>query len=385
MLARNIRLYLLWRTFRSGFLFLPIFMLYILSFDISYTFAMSLPIVTGLTQLLLEMPSGVMSDLLGRRRTLLIGSALYMLNFLFYYLAEGPAMLVASGIAFGAALAFFSGTDSAFLYDSLKGLGREHEFKGVEGRAFGLQMGAMAVGALIGGPVADVWGMRAVLLIMVIVSGANALVTLLFTEPPRFRAEPRFFAHLGSSLRFAARHPRVRFLSLFGGTMMALMVAGHRLLQPGLQDAGVTLAWFGPIYAAWLLTCALAAFNAKRIEARVGVHATLVGIPLLLLLGYVPLAFSTAGIILLAIPLEFAFGYQKPAIETYLNTHLDSQRRATILSISGFIMSVALFIIGPLAGLAADLGGLTWGFGVLALLSLGGLLWTVQRAPSIAQ
>lgn len=382
-LVRNVPLYLAWRLFRSGMLFLPIFMLYILSFDVSYTFAMSLPIVTGAAQLILEMPSGVMSDLFGRRLTLFLGTFCYMLNFALFYVAQGPGMLIASAVAFGASLALFSGTDSAFLYDTLKALDKEEEYARVEGRAFALQMTGMALGGLIGGPIAAVYGMRTVLLIMIAIGSLNTLLTLAFVEPPHYKksVDRRFFSHLTSSLTFAARHPRVRFLSLFGGIIMALMVAGHRVFQPALQEAGIPLAWFGPIYAFWLAITAVTAFNAKRIADHLGFQALLLAIPLLLVVGYLPLTLIAGlGMVLVIALLEIAWGLHKPVIEAYLNEHLDSHRRATVLSISGFIMSVTLFIVAPLTGIISDVAGLAAAFGFLGALSLAALLWTIRGA-----
>lgn len=82
---------------------------------------------------------------------------------------------------------------------------------------------------------------------------------------------------------------------------------------------------------------------------------------------------------------EFAWGYSRPVIEEYVNRHLPSSHRATILSLGGFLMSVTIFLLAIPVGKLIDLYGIEAGFvglGVVTLL-VGLTLPTLLKAKSV--
>lgn len=68
----------------------------------------------------LELPSGWMADVWGRKKTLLLGAVLGSAGFLMYSFSYGFWAFVAAEIVLGAGHSFVSGADSAMLYESLK-------------------------------------------------------------------------------------------------------------------------------------------------------------------------------------------------------------------------------------------------------------------------
>jgi len=72
---------------------------------------------------LLEIPSGVIADALGRKGTMLFSYAFYMISFAVYYLADSFSFLIVPTICFAVGDAFRTGTHKAMIFEYLKNQG----------------------------------------------------------------------------------------------------------------------------------------------------------------------------------------------------------------------------------------------------------------------
>ena len=76
--------------------------------------------VFSLATLLMEYPSGYLSDLLGYRFSLLLASALGVAGWGFYTVADSFAGVLLAEVLLGVSFAFISGADSALLFETLR-------------------------------------------------------------------------------------------------------------------------------------------------------------------------------------------------------------------------------------------------------------------------
>jgi len=67
-----------------------------------------------------EIPSGYFADVIGRKKTILIGAWLGLIGYSIYSFTEGFWSFVFAEITLGIGQSMISGADSAMLYDSLK-------------------------------------------------------------------------------------------------------------------------------------------------------------------------------------------------------------------------------------------------------------------------
>lgn len=99
----------------------------------------------------MEVPSGYLSDRLGRRRTLVAAAAAGLAGAFLLTVGDSFAMFGLAQVLLGASAAFASGTDSALLYESLAAQGRQDEIEKQEMRAWRFSFTALAVSAVVGG------------------------------------------------------------------------------------------------------------------------------------------------------------------------------------------------------------------------------------------
>ena len=71
------------------------------------------------------MPTGAVADRWGRRYSLMLGALMFSVAIFVFGIAENYPILLVSYTAWGLAMTFQSGADTALLYDSLKAIDSE--------------------------------------------------------------------------------------------------------------------------------------------------------------------------------------------------------------------------------------------------------------------
>lgn len=134
-LQKNIRLYGWYKIFNKR-VFLPVTAIYLVDFGhLSVVQVGVVGTVTGVVNLLSQIPTGYFADHYTRRRALMIGAALAMVSSLTF--AMFPTFLGAllAGAASGAGAAFASGAGQSLLHDCLERWGDIKDYVRVMGRA----------------------------------------------------------------------------------------------------------------------------------------------------------------------------------------------------------------------------------------------------------
>jgi MFS family permease len=125
--THNVRVYLLSETFRSLYFLVPIYLIYLkqylnisqISFLIGFQF---------FVQLLLELPTGAIADIFGKRITIVLSYVFDTFFFLGYLYAHTYISFLIIYALSGIGEALRSGASEAIVYDSLKQDRRENEF-----------------------------------------------------------------------------------------------------------------------------------------------------------------------------------------------------------------------------------------------------------------
>ncbi|MFB9622004.1 MFS transporter [Nonomuraea helvata] len=360
---RNVRL-LSWFNFFGDFrMYGPIMVIYFAQVTGSYTAAASLLAVKMLSSAAFEVPTGVLSDRLGRRGTMIAGAVVMVAAHLGYAGAWGYGLLLAAVVLEGLATSLWSGNNESLLYDTLLEAGREEEFPRHSGRVNSMFQIALALAAAIGGVVAGAWSPRVVVVLSVVPQVLCVLVALRVREPrARGPLESNVLVHLGSALRGIRRNPVLRRMTL----VSALRYSG----ESAAQLSPVFVAGLWPLWALglWRTFGHGVAFVGFRVSGwtigRVGAARTLL---------FGELFDNMANFVALLKPTVFspvllgspAYGMSTIAQQTLLQREFTDRERATMGSLASLFGSVLYALVALGAGLVAD----RWGI-VAALLAI---------------
>lgn len=242
-LAASLARYPWYLFFRDCYFWGPAFFLY-------FSSVLTLPQVLWLEAVyyvgvaLLEVPSGYLSDTLGRKKVLVISSVSLSLAYLLFFTGSSFIQYAAAQLLLAAGFAFASGTDTALHYEILVGLGRQAEHVKREGRALSFSFLAGALAALVGGWLAVHhlrWVYGASFLSALISSG----IALTLAEPQSGLVPPRRFADQVILLVKKAWHRRFRFFSLYAVFMTILVHFSYEFYQPFLKRVVLSMG-MGP-------------------------------------------------------------------------------------------------------------------------------------------
>lgn len=292
----------------------------------------------------LEVPSGYMSDRLGRRITLITSGLCALAGVVLLALGGSFAVFVLGQALIGAGMAFSSGTDSAMLYESLSGTGRQDEVEAQELRAWRFSFVGLALSAVSGGlmarldPTLPFWASA-------VAAGGVLVLTLAFRDPPQTLHEAQHDGGTGlATLRAALVHPVL--LWLFGLSVLMYgfshlpFIFGQPYILQALADIGLegeAPAVSGAVTATMMVVSLIASLFAPGLRQALGLPALLLlafamQIALSGVLALTGSVIAIAALFLRMVPASFSH----PFIMARIQPLLSDDSRATYVSIRSF-------------------------------------------------
>jgi len=312
----------------------------------------------------MEIPSGWMADVWGRKKTLILGSILGSVGFLMYSFSYGFMAFVMAEIILGIGHSFVSGADSALLYDSLKADNKQDKYTKQEGRITSIGNFAEAIAGVLGGFLAAI-SLRTPFYFQFAVA-AIAIPAAFTLIEPKFNTAKHI--HSVRKLVFNIReillsNKNLRIAILLSALTGTATLTFAWLVQPFFKAINLPVEMFGIFWTALNLTVGISSVFAHRIEMLLGKQKSLLIIIVLIAVGYF---LSGAVINYWGIAFLFLFylarGLATPILKNYINQNTESEVRATMLSVRNFIIRITFAVIGPLLGWITDNISLNYAF-----------------------
>ena len=339
---------------------------------------------------LLEVPTGTVADVWGRKASIVLSGAVGVVAVLVYVSAPSLPRFLLAEILFAASFTLLSGANEALLYDSLQELGREAEAPQRFGWLSSSQLTGIVVGALFGSVIAEEFGLRAPLLFQAIPIGLSALLALSLYEPREGRPaeRPGYREVMVVGVRYFFRHRVLRILALDMVIFAGLSWAIIWLYQAALERAGVPLVWFGVVHVGLSIGQIVFLARFERIRQALGSWKALLSLgPLAMVVGYAALTWreAPAWLVIGAVLLTCSLGLSRPPLfAAHFNRHVDSARRATVLSTINMVRTLVIAISNLVAGSLADIG-LSWAMGGLSVAALLALVLSPLREEHLGE
>lgn len=305
--------------------------------------------------ILLQVPAAAMSDRWGRKPTLIAAAATMGLAVTLFGLAASFWLLLVSYLIWGVSFALLFGTESAFVFDSLKAMGRESEYTKVYGRAWGLAAAATLTGTLAGAPIAAATSLPFPIIVSGGVAIGAALFALSLAEPSQRTASSISYGRiLADSAKLVRTNPSVRHAILFYGAVTIGGVGPVFFFQPFLLEHGIDVGNVGYWQTPTRIAGIVGAVSAAAIISWMGERGTFYAMPVALIAAYLLLGLWDSVYAQVAFPImNFTVILSQPTITDYLHRRVDTEQRATVVSLTNLIRSLALIPAAPLLGALA--------------------------------
>ena len=323
----------------------------------------------------LEVPSGYVADLLGRRGTMIAGGLFLGIGHTWLVFAHGFWPLAAFEASLAVAFSLISGADLALLYDTELALaeGGERKQKAVRRLYFTRNL-SEALAAVACSALLAFVSMDAIAVVQAVCGWLPLLLAFGLVEPPRKRLDTHSHGRnailILRALVLDNRILRLTFLALSIWSLTTMYAVW--LLQSHWRSEGVELAHYGYIWGALTLLSAVAGRYAAALEDRLGTAAMLAFIGIGPVVGY--LAMGLAGMVA-GVGLSSLFficrGFGLVILRDALNRRVGSEIRATANSLASLGFRAAFAITAPLVGGALNLWGLDTTLLLLAAASAG--------------
>lgn len=407
---RNIRLLYAYTFFWMFLILMPVLVPYYLQLGFSMQQIFLLQVAFGTCTLVLEVPSGYLADLWGRKNTLLVGAALYALGYVALFFARDFAGFLGVQLILGAAMSLASGTDLALLYAWINTQSvpeRAASARVLANRQLA-QVGSESLAALVGGTLVF-WSFHHVLAAQMGVAVLPFVVALWLTEAPYTKLSSDHQANFRTVYRHIFKTDPFLKRLFFNQMIWSLSTfVAVWTFQKYWQELSIPLRWFGVLWALFNLTVGITGKRVHGWERRWGSHLLLHALALLSVLGFVLMAVAlmllqgvragvesggltgwlaaypgTVSWSLVALGLgaglcfQVSRGITGVLMREAFNWRLEDAFRATANSISSMAFRLGFALLGPLMGWLIDSQGLGLSLAIMGAIFGVAYVWAM--------
>ncbi|MFS8158727.1 MAG: MFS transporter [Candidatus Roizmanbacteria bacterium] len=194
--------------------FAAIQILYFVKVTGSFSLGMSIFAVSTMSQALFEIPTGIYSDTIGRKKTTIFAAVSAVLSVTLYAIGYSYWFLFLGAVIEGLARALGSGNNQALMYDSLKDMDAEDQLYKHLGTMGKYESIGFGMTALVGGYIASF--SFAIVMWLTVITQICAFVVTLFLKNPLSRSQSQLnpYAHLKEAILAFKNNPQLRRLTI---------------------------------------------------------------------------------------------------------------------------------------------------------------------------
>jgi len=318
-----------------------------------------LGIAWSLATLIFEIPTGYLADLIGRKKTIILGVVINIIANLLMFIAFGfiPFAVITALLSFS--FACFSGTDDALIYDTLREIGDKKSLLRISGKYLSSARASKIFTPFIGAVIAqNLSGFQFNILLSInAVSSFVALFTSLnLVEPNRhIDVSEKEAGVLRDSIAILKNNPNL-FRIILNKTLVFIGdFVFWKIYQGILTDLGFSVLLLGILYFIFQSILTLVYWFPDKIKSRIGIMPILNMVPVIALFCTLLILWgqnrwivyiASMGVLLLG-------SIRDPFFTEIVQNRLKSYNRATSTSIFNFFKSVLDIPILYFSGLLA--------------------------------
>ncbi len=299
-------------------------------------------------------------DIRGRKRAVLLGSAINAAGFLWLINANGFVDFLAYEVLLGIGISLISGADLALLYDSEKILEARGEARTGSSKALSrliaIEAGASGIAGVGAALLLLLTDLHGLVLAQALFSLMPLLLGFWLVETPRPVLTQGHGANTRAILELLLRgKPVVLWTALAIAAFGLLALYAFWIYQKYWEIQGIPVAQFGYIWAVFAITVSLAARYASHLEARFGWRALLLVTAILPIVGLAGMAVFGGWVgVLFGFAIQISRGMSLTLFYDALNRRIPDDFRATVNSLVSLAVRSLFIVTGPMLGWALD-------------------------------
>ena len=318
---------------------------------------MSIISVVFVSIALLEIPTGIFSDKIGRKNTVMLGSLSNIVAVVFYAIGMSYWILVVGAIFEGLGRSLYSGNNNALLHDTLHEKNRVDDYPAVLGKTSSMFQVASALSAVLGGLIAY-FSFSLVLWISVIPQIVSLVLGMQLIEPKVLsKKSGNVFEHLHTAILKTLENRKLRLLTVAGTMNYGVGEAGYEF-----KAAFYNLVW--PTWALGIprtisgIAAAVSYYLGGKIIHKFTpvkvILANVISTPLITT--FSALIITPLSPVFMALT-SLTYGAASVAENTLMNKEFTNEQRATMASLQSFTTCLCIALSSFLLGVLADIWG----------------------------
>lgn len=352
-LERNIRLMYIRNALLWGRFHVPVLALFYIASQVPLEqFALIMSIFAA-TILILEIPSGVIADFLGKKKTLVLSAFMYVIEIFLLAFFNGFWFFLIAKIVSGIGVSLSSGARQALVYDTLKKLDRTDEHKKISGNMATITNVSMAVTFIIGAYLFTL-GAKLPAIVSLPFMAIGFILTFFLKEP--YKNEKKFdmknsWIHLKEGLSYFRRNIYVKYLTFYALPLLTVIAILQSMSSVYFENILIPISLIGVIAFVSSMISSYFSKKAHNIDDKLGTPRALLFGQLLIFFGALLMAFmiNYIGFIFYFL-ISAAYGFVGVIVNHYANENIETSHRATMLSIKNMFGNLGFALVFPFIG-----------------------------------
>ena len=384
-IRRNILLFKLYYLFADMWPLAALAVVYFQHITGSYAFALGIFSIVSLVQSVAEIPTGIISDKIGRKKTIMCSAVISTLAFLMFALAGsfGYKYLLVIGAFFWAiADAFASGTDDALMYETMEELRKSDKYDIIYARSKTFSQIGLGTGALVAAVVTYFYSLTVLAWVSCMLSIIPVIIASRFIEPKKHTVEEcSSLKHFMIAIKAFVQNKKLRMLATIQMLNRGISFTGHRFEG----------AYFNMLIPTWAVnvariikqTCGAISFSIAPYFRKFGFYRILITSTIgMMLIKSTAVILNNFATPFIQSCVNILYGTSATAESALLQKELSPKQRATMGSIVSLFGGILSALIYWCVGIVADMTSVLFAIVMLILSNLFisfGYYWMLKK------
>lgn len=307
-----------------------------------------------IASMIFEIPSGAIADVFGRKKVIVASRIAIVLHSLMMITVNSFSLLAVAMVVAALSYNLASGTREALAYDSLKQSNMEEKYDKFAANDLTVYSFTSSLSTLLAG-VAIYLGYALAYMIDIVIGIISVVIAFSLQEvetdlQKETKIKQRFVTVAKESIRFIKENKKMRVIILVNNVIGAVSVLILFFLQAKLPKMGLNNMILGPTLFGMGLGSTIGA-KASEVFKKNNYRKSVVFSAICTMIAFSTVFIPNIIVVVLGGFIgAFVDNYLEVLTDIKLNNMIESDQRATLISINSFVFSIIMIVLSPIFG-----------------------------------